>query len=949
MLRITVSKSAAGAVKYFEEGLSKSDYYAEKGEITGKWHGRTAELLNLKGEVSKKEFELLAYNKNPVTGEQLTARNSDSRRVGYDFTFDVPKSVSIIYSQTKDKDILNAFDNAVNETMLEIEQNAATRVRARGRNENRLTGNLIWGTFTHEEARPVGGIPDPHLHQHVYVFNATYDQKEGKFKAAQFGDIKANAPYFEAVFHSRLADKLQQAGYQIERNEKHFEIKGFERSTIEKFSNRTREINKKANELGLTYAEDMGKLGAITRESKRTGYDKEDIRMQWRSRLSEKELELINSAKGDPPPGSGSSSPLSKAASRMVGKGFAIENKKEGINAGGALDYALDHALERKSVVTEKELMTIALKRGIGSITPEGLQKELASREDLLSRKDPKSRELIYTTREAIAEEKNLRDTARKGKNSFEPINPGYQVKNEQLTAEQAGAVKHVLSSKDFITVVVGGAGTGKTWSIKEVAEGIREKGVNFGAFAPSSAASREVQRGDGFENATTIAELLQSKKLQESVKDGVIWLDEAGMVGNKTMNQVIKVAKEQNARILLTGDSKQHGSVERGDALRILEKFGGIKPAVINKIQRQKNVDYRSAVKSISNGNIEQGYNILDQMGAIKEADDFNQARENIASEYTASVKAKDNVLIVATTHAQGLAVTETIREKLKTEGMLEDKEQVFKIQKNLSYTDAQKQDSANYSKGMAVQFHQNVKGGIKRGTKYQVLGKDENGNVRIATEDKKGSLTLPLKETNKFSVYLKEEIALAKGDKIRITQNGFSNEKKRLNNGNILSVKGFDKKGNIIASTGKNDVVLSKSYGNLTHGYYTTSPASQGKSVNRVIIMQSTMTGKAASKEQFYVSASRGKFAISIHTDDKNSLLRSVQRSSARMTASEVAQTEKTMQDKLKVIGAIYRASKSKVAKMNEKWQDKKAGIISIISKPPKPVKHAAPVRTK
>ncbi|MCB9352239.1 MAG: relaxase domain-containing protein [Lewinellaceae bacterium] len=77
-------------------------------------------------------------------------------------------------------------------------------VRARGRNENRLTENLVWGTFTHEDARPVGGIPDPHLHQHVFVFNATYDKKEERFKAAQFGDIKANAPYFEAAFHSRL-------------------------------------------------------------------------------------------------------------------------------------------------------------------------------------------------------------------------------------------------------------------------------------------------------------------------------------------------------------------------------------------------------------------------------------------------------------------------------------------------------------------------------------------------------------------------------------------------------------------------------------------------------------------------------------------------------------------------------------------------------------------------
>ncbi|PHN04384.1 MobF family relaxase [Flavilitoribacter nigricans] len=933
MLRITTSRSAAGALQYFNKGLTKSDYYAEKGEIIGKWQGRTAERLGLSGDVGKEQFEALAYNKDPATGEQLTVRNASSRRVGYDFTFSVPKSVSVVYGLTKDNEIYEAFNAAVQETMLEIEQNAATRVRSNGRNENRTTGNLVWGTFTHDDARPVGGIPDPHLHQHVFVFNVTYDDQEKRFKAAQFGDIKADGAYYEAVFNSRLADKLQKVGYQIERNERDFEFKGFGRSTIDKYSNRTREINQKAKELGLTFAEDKAELGAKTRANKRDGYDKEDIRLQWRSRLSEKELELVHTAKGEPPPGGGT----------------AVE-KKMG-RAREAFDYALDHSLERKSVAGEKELLILGLKRGIGTITPEDLEKELASRKDLLSNKDRKSGEVIYTTPEALAEENRLRDSARAGKGTFQPIHSDYQVKNEMLTAEQTAAVKHVLSSKDFITVVTGDAGTGKTWSIKEVAEGMKEKAVTFGAFAPSSAASREVQRGDGFENATTIAELLQSKKLQESVKDGVIWVDEAGMVGNKTMNQVIKVAQEQNARILLTGDTKQHGSVERGDALRIIEEFGGIQPARISKIQRQKVDAYRKAVENISKDQVEKGYQLLDRMGAIKEAPDFEQAKVNVAGEYAASVKAKENVLIVATTHAQGKAVTETIREKLKTEGMLRGEEKRYAVQKNLSYTDAQKKDRANYSEGMIVQFHQNVKGGIKRGTKYQVLGKDQNGDVLVADEQK-NRMVLPVKAANKFSVYRKEEIELAQGDQIRITQNGFSNEKKRLNNGNILSVVGFDQKGNIIASTGKNEVTVGKNFGNLSHGYYTTSPGSQGKSVNRVIIMQSTMTGRAASKEQFYVSASRGKFAISIHTDDKQQLLRSVQRSSQRMTAGQVAssgqQPERTGLDKLKVIGSIYRTAVSKVANLKDTWQNKTVGIISMIPKPPQPIKHA-PVRSK
>jgi hypothetical protein len=142
---------------------------------------------------------------------------------------------------------------------------------------------------------------------------------------------------------------LQKAGYQIERNEKHFEVKDFERSTIEKFSNRTRQIEAKAQELGLSYADDKGKLGAMTRANKRTGHDKKDIRLQWRSRLSEKELELINSAKSEPPPSGGGSG--------------AIENKKDRITAKEVLDYSLDHALERKSVVEEKELLTTWLKK----------------------------------------------------------------------------------------------------------------------------------------------------------------------------------------------------------------------------------------------------------------------------------------------------------------------------------------------------------------------------------------------------------------------------------------------------------------------------------------------------------------------------------------------------------------------------------------------------------
>ena len=727
-------------------------------------------------------------------------------------------------------------------------------------------------------------------------------------------------------------------GYQIEANDKHFELAGFERSTIDKFSNRTRQINEKAASLGLTYEQDKADLGAKTRASKRTGFDREELAMQWSSRLTEAEKELIANAK----------TPPSDSSDGRSERDFAIENKKEKSAERESLDFAFSHTLERKSVVSEKEVMTIALQRSLGKTTPESMSAQLSKREDIHKKATPNSKEILMTTDEAIAEERKLRDATRKGMGKYEAVYPDYQIKNELLNDEQAGATHHVLRSKDFITAVTGGAGTGKTWTMKEVAEAMKEKDIPFGAFAPSSAASREVQRGDGFENATTIAELLQNEELQQSVKGGYIWLDEGSLIGNKTMNKVVKIAHEQDARILITGDIKQHGSVERGDAMRIMQQFGGLKPAEISKIQRQKNTNYRTAVKSISKGNMGKGLQELDQMGAIREADSFEETRKNVASEYAQALRQKEEALIVATTHAQGSAVTETIREKLKDEGVLQGEEKVFKTQKNLSYTEAQKGDAKSYAEGMIVQFHQNAKGGIKRGTKYHLSERDENGNWQLVSEDKNEKISLPLQEAKKFSVYEQEETALAIGDKIRITQNGTSKDQKRLNNGNTLDVVGFDKDGNIQLSSGKRTMTLDRDFGNFTHGYYTTSPASQGKSVNRVILLQSSMTGRAASKEQFYVSASRGKFAISIHTDDKVGLMHSVQRSSQRMTATEIATNPADRHQerigKLKKMGQILQAGISKVANTKDAWQNKAVGIVSMITKPsPQPLTHA------
>ena len=174
MLRIIQSKSAEAAKSYY----SRADYLTDGQELSGNWRGKGAAMLGLTGLVEKQAFERLCRNEHPLTGKQLTERNRTGRTVGYDFNFHVPKGISVAYALLDDDRILTAFQDAVDETMVEIERDAATRVRKHNGNTDRNVGNLTWATFVHKTARPVGGVPDPHLHAHCFVFNVVKDEKE---------------------------------------------------------------------------------------------------------------------------------------------------------------------------------------------------------------------------------------------------------------------------------------------------------------------------------------------------------------------------------------------------------------------------------------------------------------------------------------------------------------------------------------------------------------------------------------------------------------------------------------------------------------------------------------------------------------------------------------------------------------------------------------------------
>src|SRR5258708_21598266 len=160
MLRVTQSVSAQGATRYFDDALARGDYYTEQDRSIGAWGGKAALQLGLSGQVQREDFIAIASNADPGSGERLTVRTKNNRTAGYDFTFSVPKSVSLFMALEPENEVREIMFHAFGETMADIESAMKTRVRGkdqsgRQRDTERLTGNLAHATFAHEVSRPV--------------------------------------------------------------------------------------------------------------------------------------------------------------------------------------------------------------------------------------------------------------------------------------------------------------------------------------------------------------------------------------------------------------------------------------------------------------------------------------------------------------------------------------------------------------------------------------------------------------------------------------------------------------------------------------------------------------------------------------------------------------------------------------------------------------------------
>ena len=874
MLTAKPQLNLRSAREYFREHLSVGDYYSAGQKVTGEWFGQGAEKLGLKGTVKEAEFLALCEGKNPANGSRLTARMNSkrrdedgkvvaNRRVFYDLTLSPPKSVSVV-ALLQDERILAAHDKAVRHAMEELEKLAQARVRKGGEHGERETGNVVAAAFRHDTSREL----DPHLHTHCVVFNATFDGTENRWKALEVQGMYRAQRFAENLYYHELTKGLRSLGYAIENNARDFEIKDVPRSAIDRFSKRHQQIDaetrKRIEREGL-----RGDVNALRRQvaedrrqRKLKDSNADRLRPHWRNQLTADEAKKLAALK----PKSAGCAPRADVAA--------------------AVAWADEHLFERRSVVNDHELMAGALARGRGQDFDLAALRAAVDQRGYIREQGTHT----ITSREVIAWELGVVVSAHDGRNCHASLNPDYRP-SRVLSAEQKGAVEKILGSRDFFTLFRGRAGTGKSFTLKEVERGLVDADYPVAVLAPQRQQVEDLKAA-GLP-AETVTRFLQSKQLPRGT---VVIVDEAGQIGGKQLGLLIRTVEASNGRLILSGDTRQHGAVAASDALCAIEKHSGLKPAEIQEIRRQDPRlgvsaeqrafirHYRDAVKSAAKGNVVESFDKLDRLGCIRELG-LNDRLAALASEYCAAVGRKEKALVVAQTREETRNVNEAIREQLRTSGGL-GAGVTLATCRPLDFGEAQKRDPRFYEAGQRAFFLQRY-GRFAKGDVCEIAGANEHG-ITVVKDGRSSNLSY--RYTNRIVVAATSEMNIAFGDRLQLKFNGKSVEGRPLNNGELVTVRTVRKNGALVVeSDAGSRKTLSPSQRLFTRGFAVTSYGSQGKTVDTVIFADAANRA-ATDAKQWYVTISRARKQALVFTSDKEELRANIQRVGERPLALDL-----------------------------------------------------------
>jgi conjugative relaxase-like TrwC/TraI family protein len=649
---LSIGKLGKGQESYYLEKVAEGaeDYYSGEGEEAGQWLGDAARELGLSGEVDPDQLVAMLTGMNPATGEPLGLVAVAGRGAvpGFDLTFSAPKSVSLLRAlggKEVSAEVKAAHQRSVEAALKYMEAHACLTRRGKG-GATFVKGNgFIAVSFLHRSSRN----GDPQLHTHVLIANATQGP-DGKWTRLYHPAIYEHAKTASYIYEAHLRHELTRTlGVEWQPVRKGIaEIKGFADEWLKAFSTRRAEILEAAGADASARARQIATLA--TRKTKEV-LELGNLRERWQGKAEEIGLDR-------------------DAIAATMGRQVELTSKLTLARLDREVTAHASHFDRRDAI------------QAVANLLPNGApghEVESAADAFLVSESVVTVAEIAkgtrYTTTRIWELERQALEVAERMAREVrgeagELVAARVIAARPTLKPNQQEMVRRLLAGREGIAVVIGEAGTGKSFATVAAADGWAQAGFELRAAAPTWRAA-SVLRSDGLE-AMTVAGLLRDldRGSLSLSSHSVLLVDEAGMVGSEHLARLIGHADNAQAKLVLVGDPEQLGPIEAGGLFSAIAER--TEPVHLDEVMRHNRDLDREAAKRIREGQGREALSLYRSEERVTVAGNAEERRVAMVEDWWRSYAKGEDALMVAKRNVEVERLNAIARELVRSEGRL-------------------------------------------------------------------------------------------------------------------------------------------------------------------------------------------------------------------------------------------------------------------------------------
>jgi conjugative relaxase-like TrwC/TraI family protein len=612
-----IAKLSVGREAYYTRELTTDHeaYLSGHGESPGRWYGGGATSLGLQGEASVAGFQAMFEGRDPTTGDLLGRPHGRTAVPAFDVVLRPTKSVSVLYGlgdAVTGRVVLAAHHAGVAEATTYLDTHIGTR-RGHGGHEHVSGQGLLAVGFDHRTSRE----GDPLLHTHLVVANRVQGP-DGRWTALDGRDLYR---------HRLAADAIYRATYQRELSRTlrvewtapdahgNRELAGMPEELLRAFSKRTGQIDLEVERLEASGRERTPRLvkWAVQATRKAKEHETPDtLYGRWQMEAAERGVDsyaVVRQATGrtvDRDQG---------LSERTVAEVFDRLACPDGLTATAStfarqdVIAALGGQLAGTSRVELEDLTDrFCAERAVAVVAERALEERRWSTPELLA---------VEQRLVAAATDRADEQTAVVSHDAVRAALKAHPTAGE----DQQAMVRDVCQGGQGVALVVGRAGTGKTFALGAARHAWQLDGYRPLACAPTGIATVSLE-AEGFEEVATCDRLLTDLDRGRERLDArtVLVVDEAGMLGSRKLTRLLDHAEQTKAKVVLVGDDRQLSAIDAGGGFRALRLRLGASELVENR--RQQQAWEREALELVRSGLVEEAvaaYRAHDRVVAVE------------------------------------------------------------------------------------------------------------------------------------------------------------------------------------------------------------------------------------------------------------------------------------------------------------------------------------------